>query len=121
MNARDLRIVTRIAKRIRKKLLTEQPTTDGCCYDASRMIARELRKLGYKPKLVQGDVKLDGTGIFARGFHFWLELDGRVIDVTGDQFNNEIEGDRIPEIVIEPICKLNRYIKTKYEPLYLAR
>lgn len=116
-----MRLVVNVAKEVRASLLRKETSTDGCCYDASRSIAQKLLSLGYKPKLVKGFVKLDGAGIFGKGFHFWIELEGTIIDVTGDQFNTELLEDRIPEIVVAPTCKLKRYMMTTYEPLHLPK
>lgn len=51
--------------------------------------------------------------VLCRPLHYWVELNGYVIDVTGDQFNNELETEEIPAILIEPHSSLPRYYKDK--------
>lgn len=54
----------------------------GACAIGSAMMARLLRRMGYRPIFV--------VGIFASGTksspHAWVELDGEIVDVTATQF-----------------------------------
>lgn len=60
----------------------------GACGHASELLGRFLREhLGVEPLYVARDNdEPDGSW---RGGHAWLELDGLIIDITGDQFGWE--------------------------------
>ncbi|QSR17019.1 hypothetical protein CA833_07440 [Novosphingobium sp. KA1] len=60
----------------------------GACGHASELLGRYLRDLlGIEPLYVVKDNDLPGGAW--HGGHAWLELDGLIIDVTGDQFGWE--------------------------------
>lgn len=60
----------------------------GACGHASELLGRHLReRLSVEPTYVAKDN--DAPGGSWRGSHAWLELDGLVIDITGDQFGWE--------------------------------
>ena len=60
----------------------------GACGHASELLGRFLREhLGVEPLyVVRDNDEPDGSW---RGGHAWLELDGLIIDITGDQFGWE--------------------------------
>lgn len=79
----------------------------GLCFDASCALFEMLRAVGYAPELVEGYVAYaadekrevgEGWG----GPHAWIELDGHVIDITGDQFET-VAGEKPGEVTIVPI------------------
>jgi hypothetical protein len=44
--------------------------------------------------------------------HFWVVCEGFLVDITADQFNDEIEGEEMSEIVFVPLKGKNlRYSK----------
>jgi hypothetical protein len=59
----------------------------GGCLDASKFLARKLRKLGFNPKIVHGEffekVRLNSWP------HWWVTVNGLLVDVTADQFDDE--------------------------------
>lgn len=57
----------------------------GCCDDASALLSEYLLLFGIKCKIVEGKYYDDNPEL--NSSHGWIELpDGRVIDITGDQF-----------------------------------
>lgn len=58
----------------------------GMCFIISSSLQSYLSLLGFKTKLIEGEIETDiGTWN-----HFWLELsDGRILDPTSDQFNSQ--------------------------------
>lgn len=53
-------------------------TLSGCCWSLSRDLYRRLRAAGFAPSLRHGT--------FDAKCHYWLELDGAILDVTATQF-----------------------------------
>ena len=76
---------------------------DEHCAIASYKLFEELKQANYSPALVVGE--------FPEFGHCWIELDGKVVDITAQQFLNSL-----PEILIENInnyfCVMN---KSMYE------
>lgn len=57
----------------------------GCCDDASFLLSEYLYLYGIRCKIVEGTYYDDDPELTSS--HGWIELsDGRVIDITGDQF-----------------------------------
>jgi hypothetical protein len=121
MKRASIREITKVASEVRKYIIDSMITTHGQCYEASTCIAEKLQKLGYASRLIQGNVLLDGEGCFGKGFHYWLEVEDCVIDVTGDQFNEEIGKGKIPAVVVLPYTKLPRYRRAACENVYKVR
>src|SRR4051812_17779261 len=69
----------------------------GLCKLAASHLFIALTEAGYEPVLVEGTVRCDRpdpeapTFIRAAGLlapaHYWVEVDGLLVDVTADQFN----------------------------------
>jgi hypothetical protein len=90
----------------------------GCCYEVSIILAAKLRrKAGLKPKVIKGTFTTDLDPVAATfvtgseyteggggdAIHCWVTCAGFLIDLTADQFNDEIEDDEMPEIYCVPI------------------
>ena len=78
----------------------------GCCDDASVLLAAMLRKAGLKPRLVKGmfytDLRKLLRGLSVDDEHWWIECSGYLIDITADQFNEELPEGQMPEVVCTP-------------------
>jgi hypothetical protein len=61
--------------------------TAGWCYDASCVLQKFLLSRGIQTKLIQGRVTLPVELDKNVRFHYWLEYQNRILDITGDQFN----------------------------------
>lgn len=93
-----------IASLVRK--LTEEVSIDvrdycfadhfpsGCCQDTSRVLGKLLQNLGFDGFiLVVGRRELiidTATGRGSQPTHVWLEREGVIVDITADQFAEEI-------------------------------
>jgi hypothetical protein len=73
---------------------------DLCCVEATIVLQRVLEQLGYPARAVEGVFRLDKTvaedpedpedpaeGLTLTYGHLWVEVDGTVVDITGDQFD----------------------------------
>jgi hypothetical protein len=78
---------------IRKSCYAD-PFPTGWCQDTSRVLGKLLQNLGeVRFKLVFGKRELvidAATGRCSEPTHVWLERDGMIIDITADQFSEEI-------------------------------
>ncbi len=134
----DLVIIEDIAEQVREQLIRKRkgkknPTANQC-YEASLKIYEKLQDEGFEPKLIAGKVIVDEPNmnkvwaeytddqlkdmkredfcnIMCRPLHYWIEVDGLIIDATGDQFNDELTTDQVSEVVIDPYEAQPRYIK----------
>jgi len=86
----------------------------GNCYSASVLLIALLKKSGLKAKIIKGTFQTDlppnwsedqETG--GKATHFWVVCNGYLLDVTADQFNDEIEGEQMPEIICVPVKQNN--------------
>lgn len=134
----DLEIIEDVAGQVREQLIRKRkgaknPTANRC-YEGSLKIYERLQEEGFEPKLVVGKVIVDEPNmdkvwaeytddqlqdmegeafcnIMCRPLHYWVEVDGLIIDVTGDQFNDELTTDHVAKVVIDPYEAQPRYIK----------
>jgi hypothetical protein len=60
----------------------------GLCAFASRVLQLRLQAAGFDAKLVQGNGDPKGTTLYAT--HVWVELDGKVVDITATQFTHKV-------------------------------
>lgn len=96
--------VEAVAHQIRAERTDDlQTPSTGQCYRLSLMLGHALLGLGYEPLLAVGYFILDRPMALdsddQRWEHFWLELDGRVVDISADQFNQYVD-DPMPEVFI---------------------
>jgi hypothetical protein len=75
---------------------------DEYCAIASYKLFEELKRANYSPELVVGE--------FPEFGHCWIELDGKVIDITATQFLNSF-----PEILVEDV---NKYLHVMNKSIY---
>jgi len=94
------------------RALLKIPSNDLCC-PASVVLAEFLRKEGFNPKIIKGFFSVD----FATGDlecfeeeqggdarHYWIVCAGYLVDITADQFNDEIEGyEKMPPVLCVPL------------------
>lgn len=105
------------------------------CLDASRDLKKALEQHGYKNiKIVQGTFEVDdpdmsnyddwdeddlGSGDDFNSqvhnpLHYWLEIDGMVLDITVSQFKDEVTTEDLPLITYGTYANLDRYTKNRY-------
>ena len=122
----DLKKVYNFAEEIREKIGLEMGNDDMmglCCY-ASKKLRLLLRIEGIRSKLIGGTFAIDSPNLeyidaeyhdYKRIFfpsHYWLEINSLIIDITADQFNDELIDDEMNEIVIETYENSPRYLKS---------
>lgn len=102
------------------------------CLPSSRALKAELIKNGYEAMVVQGTFYVENPDPSAtegwdindfkdeeemedathNPLHYWVEIIGKentIVDITADQFNNEIEGETMGPITIGSHSSLGRY------------
>jgi|2_EtaG_2_1085320.scaffolds.fasta_scaffold01103_13 hypothetical protein len=92
------------------------------CLDCSRILKDELIKHGYNAVVVQGQFEIDEYDYthydeydddqddeFYFPLHYWVEVDGTIVDLTATQFNDELNGEEMPAIVIGSYNDFPRY------------
>lgn len=121
--------VTKIARQVRKRLIEREGCSTAQCYEASLELYRELRNAGFGASIVGGTFEIDEpdpevtpkeaweTGDAYFPWHWWVEVDGRVVDITADQFDHEVDGGVGP-ITIGTYRALRRYRALKRTPLW---
>jgi hypothetical protein len=129
--AQSIRSVQDIAHEVRSSLLTDdQDTLQSLCLPVSRHLAKILIDNGYSAaNVVQGTFTVDEPDPSAyedwdvedfggdedmmeqatyTPLHYWVQINDMVVDITADQFNDELEYP-IEEVVIGGIGSLDRY------------
>ena len=85
------REVWKIARRVRQEVLEENNGSSfGMCVDASWRLRDLLRKAGFRCRVCDGvfDTGWDG---FGNEGHYWVRFNRAILDVTADQFNEDID------------------------------
>jgi hypothetical protein len=76
----------------------------GGCLEASKHLARLLRKRGVQAKIVRGEFfERERANSWP---HWWVRTGELLVDVTADQFDGEDEG-----IVVGPSKDLRRWVE----------
>jgi hypothetical protein len=86
-------------------------TTHNMCNDAAARLCSQLDKLGYKTEFMLGWFYVDAIW---HPQHCWVRVNRLHLDVTGDQFNDDLESYKqdlqVREIVFGSLQDLhNRY------------
>ena len=96
------------------------------CLDVSQKLKQRLKQNGYKAIVIQGTFTVDDPNpeYFPDDFegdedeqdnmtynplHYWVEVDGIIVDLTATQFNDELIGDVMDPITIGSYEELGRY------------
>ena len=112
------RNVLKIAKDVRKEVVKEYGSDDlnAYCMEASEKLALRLNAAGFKTaKAIRGWYEVD-EGIIEDDSdeerfdptHYWVEVDGKILDITGSQFQ-EFVSDELPDIAHGSYKQLGRY------------
>lgn len=110
MTRSDFYNISRTAGKVRRLLLKTlgvEQAHAGLCGIAALPLCAEIRKSGYEAIVVFGHVKVDRPK--SHRSHYWVETNGFVVDITGDQFNHFISGQKLPGVIMAPYNLLPRY------------
>jgi hypothetical protein len=112
------------------------------CLECSRKLALALKQEGYKNVyLVIGKFIIDKPDYskyetwnsedfnsdeemeseMYTPLHYWVEVDGNIVDITANQFNSELEGEHYPPIVYGTYEQYPRYIKIHVQKISAAQ
>jgi hypothetical protein len=120
MKKKDFYRLEQTARRVRRLLLKKlgvQKLYSGLCGTAAIPLCAELRNKGFNAIIVNGNMKIDTSP--GQKSHYWVEVEGCIIDITGDQFNDLIVGQKLPEVLIAPYALLPRYIVSRKDGIKL--
>ena len=112
--------IIKIAERVRKELIEIYDSPKAVCLEASRMLKKELKQYG--AIIIQGRLKIDEPDmenydldyeedIISDPLHYWVEIEGEILDITADQFQDEVSYDELEKITYGTYEELTRYIK----------
>jgi hypothetical protein len=114
-----------IANLVRSRLLNyhcdseDEQCLRALCLEASRELRDEYLKNGINAIVVQGTFYVDNPNenfdeeyddeTYNNPLHYWVEINGEIIDITADQFNDELDGETMEGITIGGYSELTRY------------
>lgn len=129
MNNQQISQILKIANSTRNKLIKKycpadtQKTLKALCLDASVALKNQLVKYHYKPSIVRGTFLVDNPECLEDDsnykciLHYWIEIELNntpyILDITAEQFNDELDHDSMPDIVFDSYSNLPRYTKLK--------
>lgn len=99
----------------------------GDCLSSSCRLVEALAAVGYPAHLAVGSFLLDYPdpqtyeGIdpsvveVTRPLHYWAEIGDQILDITADQFADEVE-DALPAVSFLPAAAARRYTRTGLDP-----
>ena len=122
--------IEQIAQQVLKKELAyndnDKESLRNECLPISVALKNELIKNGYAATVVQGTFSVDNPGeiyydedmkvipkkerkeMMYTPLHYWVEVNGVIVDITATQFNDRID-DQMEPITIGAYSELNRY------------
>jgi cobalamin biosynthesis Co2+ chelatase CbiK len=120
--------IEQITQEVRKEFVDyhDDEVLRAICLDASRKLRDVLIQNGYKATVVQGTFAVDDPNyeyapddledededkqeeIMRNPLHYWVEVNGLVVDITASQFNDELE-EPVEPIQIGSYAELGRY------------
>lgn len=105
MRRAAMRVIRALAKDLRVQMEKEHgPDLAGHCGEASFRLTRQLEVIGFRVTPHIGWVAFN----HGRGYHCWIEVVDYLIDITGDQFNGDLQSP-LPKIMIRLESKCSLY------------
>lgn len=112
------------AKTIREKAIKEHTDLKAMCYEISLELSNELKKHSIDSKVIKGSFYIDtpdesqyeddiDEDEMRLAPHFWVEVNNKILDITADQFQDEVEGERLAEITYGDYDDFYRYVKSE--------
>jgi hypothetical protein len=116
----DIKKIRQVAEALREEWFSDEDSDGptGMCLTASEELATRLRRIGYPARVVMGRLEIDFPNwehytewdpadfnseeemneAMHTPLHYWVEIGDLIIDITADQFNDELDSD-----VLEPV------------------
>lgn len=83
------------------------------CLPSSRALRKELIENGYDATVVQGIFRIDNPDKAKDNIktllHYWVEVDGLIVDITASQFNDRLQDEKMNPTEIGTYSDLPRY------------
>lgn len=110
----DWDVVEALAEQARVLMVETNPDADhrplSMCGIANNALANELLKVGVPVQEVLGVFRMERPG-YGGGYdevgpesyeaeHYWLEVQGKIVDIAADQFNEYLDGGPYPPVFI---------------------
>jgi hypothetical protein len=140
--SQNINDLTRIAQGTRDLILNDESDLAALCLPVSRHLAKTLEDHGYTSAVVvkglfaiddpdpslydewdindfQNEEEMESA--MHNTLHYWVQIGNIIIDITGDQFNDELEHP-FPPVVVHDIDSLGRYTiqeENYIEPKYM--
>jgi hypothetical protein len=103
------------------------------CLKISKTLQQKLKEKGINSKVIMGTFDIDEPNeefysdwdnddfnsveemeeAKLHALHYWVEIDGKILDITASQFQNEVIDEEIPMIVYDNYEENPRYHKEK--------
>lgn len=107
LDALSLNEISSIALQVRNEFIDIEGDISGLCLDISTKIQGRLKALGMHSDIIEGGFYLDfpmelddGTECYD-SLHYWIEVDGFIIDATATQFLDYMEhGTHIDDVLV---------------------
>jgi hypothetical protein len=110
--------ILQIAQQTRDAILGEFSCTTAVCLEASKALSEKLNEAGYNAKVVEGTFEIDfpdqeyydeeDEDMYIPK-HFWVEVNNKLLDITADQFQDEVDGEELQEIAYGTYQDYPRY------------
>tara|TARA_R110000824_G_scaffold148242_3_gene317889 strand:+ start:68732 stop:69163 length:432 start_codon:yes stop_codon:yes gene_type:complete len=130
--SQNLAEIRSIARTVRMQMEQKHNSEDlrSLCHEISIILAKKLKKMGYiSATEVRGSVYIDNpdqefysdwdVDMFENeekmkeemkyATHHWVEIGNIVVDITADQFNDELDEDEFPKVYVELKENADRY------------
>jgi hypothetical protein len=118
----DKEKIYRIAKKIREDMENEfEGDLTGTCAYSSNYLQIALKEEGIDSIIIEGTFDIDNPDCselddedinnecIYHPPHYWVEVEGYILDITADQFNDELHKETMPDIVFGSYMDLDRY------------
>lgn len=122
--------LVRIARSVRNELLRKEGDLCAQCLEVSKALSERLAQKGYRAKVIRGTFAIDNPNwefydewdpsdfkspeamefAIYHPLHYWVEAEGFLLDITADQFSDEVD-ERLPAVVVGRYRDLPRYRK----------
>lgn len=115
--------ILKIAEQVRKELIEIYDSPKDVCLEACKMLKKAFSENGIASQIIQGKFKIDepcnyiddnyeyNEEVNFEPLHYWIEINGCILDITADQFDDVVIYDEVEEITFGTYENLSRYIK----------